>query len=56
MKKINLLIRCADCADNTFFFDSDHRKLKLFGEFNQENASGAFKVAEILGIPSKINK
>jgi len=53
-EKDNFLTKCADCADNTFFFGSDHRKLKLFGEFNQENASGAFRVAEILGISSKL--
>ncbi|HEX7467089.1 MAG TPA: Mur ligase family protein [Methanobacterium sp.] len=52
-----LLVKCADCADKTFFFGSERRKLKLFGEFNQENASGAFKAAELLGISSKlINK
>jgi len=50
----NYLTKCADCADNTSFFGSDHRKLKLFGKFNQENASGAFRVAEILGISSKL--
>ena len=56
-EKDSLLVRCADCADKTFFFGSERRKLKLFGEFNQENASGAFKAAELLGISSKlINK
>jgi UDP-N-acetylmuramoylalanine--D-glutamate ligase len=52
-----MLIKCANCAEKTFLFDSHHRKLKLFGEFNQENASGAFKAAEILGTsPELINK
>lgn len=52
-----LLRSCVNCADKTFLFDSDHRKLKLFGTFNQENASGAFKAAELLGVPPKmINK
>ncbi len=50
----NFLTKCTDCADNTFFFGSDQRELKLFGKFNQENASGASKVAEILGISSKL--
>jgi UDP-N-acetylmuramoylalanine--D-glutamate ligase len=52
-----LLIKCANCGVNTFLFDSNHRKLKLFGEFNQKNASGAFKAAELLGLsPNFINK
>jgi UDP-N-acetylmuramoylalanine--D-glutamate ligase len=52
-----LLMKCVNCADKTFLFDSHHRKLKLFGKFNQENASGAFKAAELLGIsPTFINK
>ena len=51
-----LLIKCVDCALKTFLFDSNHRELKLFGEFNQENASGAFKAAELLGIISQIYK
>jgi UDP-N-acetylmuramoylalanine--D-glutamate ligase len=48
-----LLIKCIDCAHRTFLFDSNHRELNLFGEFNQENASGAFKAAELLGINPK---
>jgi UDP-N-acetylmuramoylalanine--D-glutamate ligase len=53
----SLLIKCVNCAHKTFLFDLNHRKLKLFGEFNQENASGAFKAAELLGIsPKFINK
>lgn len=52
-----LLSRCDGCADETFFFGSDHIKLKLFGTFNQENASGAFKVSELLGVsPEVINE
>jgi len=47
-------MKCVDCANKTFLFDSNHRELKLFGEFNQENASGAFKAAEILGIYPKL--
>jgi UDP-N-acetylmuramoylalanine--D-glutamate ligase len=51
------LKRCEHCGKKTYFFDSKPRKLKLFGSFNQENASGAYKVAEILGVPPKlINK
>ena len=53
----SLLLKCVKCAHETFLFDLDHRKLKLFGKFNQENASGAFKAAELLGISAKlINK
>ncbi len=48
-----LLIKCVNCANKTFLFDLKHRKLKLFGKFNQENASGAFKAAELLGISPK---
>lgn len=51
--KDSLLIKCTNCAEKTFLFDLNQRKLKLFGEFNQENASGAFKAAELLGISSK---
>ena len=55
--KDSLLMECADCAYNTFLFDLNHRELKLFGVYNQENASGAFKAAELLGIyPKFINK
>ena len=49
-----LLVRCKDCAEQTYFFDSKIRKLNLFGTFNQENASGAFKTAELLDIPSNL--
>ena len=53
----HLLMECVNCADETFFFGNDKRKMKLFGEFNQENASAAFKAAEILGVsPILINK
>jgi UDP-N-acetylmuramoylalanine--D-glutamate ligase len=45
-----MLRKCEECGQKTYFFDSKHRDLKLFGSFNQENASGAFKVAELLGI------
>jgi UDP-N-acetylmuramoylalanine--D-glutamate ligase len=52
-----LLIKCSKCGVKTFLFDLDHRKLKVFGEFNQKNASGAFKAADILGLsPKFINK
>ncbi|MTK64065.1 MAG: UDP-N-acetylmuramoyl-L-alanine--D-glutamate ligase [Methanobacterium sp.] len=50
-----LLIGCE--SKNTHFFDTEVRDLKLFGSFNQENASGAFKVASILGVkPELINE
>jgi UDP-N-acetylmuramoylalanine--D-glutamate ligase len=52
-----LLIKCSKCGVKTFLFDQNHRNLKLFGEFNQKNASGAFKAAELLGLsPKFINK
>ncbi len=53
-EKDALLSSCDGCADETFFFGSDYRKLKLFGTFNQENASGAFKVSELLGVSPKL--
>ncbi|MBZ2165547.1 Mur ligase family protein [Methanobacterium spitsbergense] len=49
-----LLKSCADCANETFFFGPYTGKLKLFGVFNRDNASGASKVAEILKIPTKL--
>jgi UDP-N-acetylmuramoylalanine--D-glutamate ligase len=52
-----LLRSCIKCADKTFFFGNNHRDLKVFGTFNQENASGAFKAAELLGVtPNLINE
>ncbi|UTB31630.1 MAG: Mur ligase family protein [Methanobacterium sp. ERen5] len=43
-------------SKNVKYFDAEVRDLKLFGRFNQENASGAFKVATILGVePVLIN-
>jgi UDP-N-acetylmuramoylalanine--D-glutamate ligase len=51
-----MLINCADCADETFFYGSNKLKLKIFGTFNEENASGAIKVAELLGISPKLSK
>ena len=55
-EKDDMLVSCVDCADETFLFGSDMIKLKLFGTFNQENASGALKVAELLGISPIISK
>lgn len=50
------LIKCAECADETFFFNSDYQNLELFGKFNKENASAAYKAAELLDIsPDLIN-
>ncbi len=51
--KDSLLIKCVGCAEKTFLFDLKCRKLKVFGKFNQDNASGAFKAAELLGISPK---
>ena len=52
-----LLRSCVNCADKTFFFGTEIRDLKVFGSFNQENASGAFKAAELLGVtPNLINE
>jgi len=45
-----------DSSNHVYFFDSEIRDLKLFGNFNQENASGAFKVTELMGVePDLIN-
>lgn len=49
-EKDKLLTGCADCADKTFLFGDEHKKLKVFGDYNQENASGASKAAELLGV------
>lgn len=48
------LEKCSECAEKTYFFYSENRKMKLFGKFNQENASGAFKVAKLLNVPSNL--
>lgn len=37
-----------------YFHKDNERKLKLFGEFNQENAAAAAKVAEVMGINRKL--
>jgi len=51
-----MLVDCKDQAQNAYFFDSLSRDLKLFGSFNQENASGAFKVTELMDVePNLIN-
>lgn len=51
-----MLVEFKDNPNNVYFFDSKIRDLKLFGSFNQENASGAFKVAELMGVePNIIN-
>ncbi len=50
-EKDKLLTRCAECADKTFVFGNEHRKLKIYGAYNQENASGASKAAELLDVP-----
>jgi len=45
-----------DISKDVYYFDSEIRDLKLFGNFNQENASGAFKVTELMGVePDLIN-
>ncbi|MDD3985848.1 MAG: Mur ligase family protein [Methanobacterium sp.] len=49
-----LLKKCSGHAKKTFFFDFYTGKLELFGNFNRENAGGAFKVAEALKISPKI--
>lgn len=51
-----MLVEFKDSSKKVYFFDSEIRDLKLFGNFNQENASGAFKVAELMGVePNLIN-
>jgi UDP-N-acetylmuramoylalanine--D-glutamate ligase len=47
-----MLVGCK--TKNAHFFDTEVRDLKLFGNFNQENASGAFKVATLLGVEPKL--
>jgi len=37
-----------------YFHKDNERKLKLFGEFNQENAAAAAKVADVMGINRKL--
>ena len=39
-----------------FSLDLNKLKLKIFGTFNEENASGAIKVAELLRISPKLSK
>lgn len=43
----------ADFPRKTYFFDFYPGELKLFGNFNRQNAAAAAKVAEILEIPEK---
>lgn len=46
-----LLVELGKSSSEVHYFHKDNeRKLKLFGEFNQENAAAAGKVAEVLGI------
>ena len=56
MEKILCSLNVLIVRVETFLFDSNHRELNLFGEFNQENASGAFKAAETPRIKSQIYK
>lgn len=46
-----LLVELGKSSSKVHYFHKDNeRKLKLFGEFNQENAAAAAKVAEVMGI------
>jgi UDP-N-acetylmuramoylalanine--D-glutamate ligase len=45
------LVDIANSADESHFFKKGHQILRLFGEFNQENAAAAKKVCEVIGIP-----
>jgi UDP-N-acetylmuramoylalanine--D-glutamate ligase len=55
-KKDVLLEKCENCADNTYYFSPIPLELKLFGSFNQENAAGASKAAELLDISPMLIK
>ena len=48
LKNVNIVVR------KHISLISEHRNLKLFGSFNQENAAGASKVAELLGVSQKL--
>jgi UDP-N-acetylmuramoylalanine--D-glutamate ligase len=46
-----LLVELGNNSSKVHYFHKDNeRKLKLFGEFNQENAAAAARVAEVMGI------
>lgn len=50
-----LLVDLGKSSSKVHYFHKDlERKLKLFGEFNQENAAAAAKVAEVMGIDQDI--
>jgi UDP-N-acetylmuramoylalanine--D-glutamate ligase len=50
-----LLIELGKRASAAHYFHKDtERKLKIFGEFNQENAAAAAKVAEVMGIKREL--
>ncbi len=52
-----LLSNMNNYTEETFFFDHYPGKLKLFGEFNRQNAAAAAEVAKILDIPQEnVNK
>lgn len=50
-KKDKMLSKMGDYPLETFFFGNGDRNLKLFGEFNLQNAAAAAAVANILEIP-----
>lgn len=50
-EKDKILSKMGDYPLQTFFFGNGHRDLKLFGEFNLQNAAAAATVANILEIP-----
>jgi UDP-N-acetylmuramoylalanine--D-glutamate ligase len=50
-----LLVELGKYPSKVHYFHKDmERPLKLFGEFNQENAASAAKVAEVMGIKQKL--
>lgn len=56
-QKDKILSHMGNYPIETFFYGNGHRNLKLFGEFNLQNASAAATVANILEIPeNEINQ
>ncbi len=46
-----ILAQMGSYPSQTFFFGNGHRNLKLFGQYNLQNAAAAAKVAQFLEIP-----
>lgn len=48
-----ILVQLENYPSQTLFFGNGHRNLKLFGQYNLQNASAAARVAEFLKIPKE---